>query len=182
MIGGAITLGTNSNISGTFIGDTTVTLSAGSFLNGRATTKSGAVNNSGSISTPTGLSPFPMGVVNRFAIYSSNGALTNTGATVIVGDIGTHLGTITGFDDASISGLIYPPSQVASIVSLSFYVDSVLQLQSTREPTNVVTKEDIVMADEFAVTSGQTVSVKCINSIGISRFYNRIFTLTELPA
>ena len=182
LIYGAITLGSNCNVAGTFIGNAAVTISAGAFLNGRATTRAGAVTNNGNINVPVTIPIFPMYLINNFAIFSSNGALTNTGSTIIVGDIGTHSGTITGFGTTSLSGYIYYPSQGASLVTVSFYVGSVLQTQSTRERTNSITKEDIVITDYFNISELETLSVKCTNSIGISRFYNRSLIITELSS
>jgi hypothetical protein len=182
VIDGAMTLSAGCNVSGTFLGNAAVTLSANAFLNGRATTRGGTVTNSGNINAPVHACPFALGIIEHFAIYSSNGALTNTGASVIVGNVGTHVGTITGFDDASLSGFIYPPNQGASLVKATLYVGSVAQVNSERERTDVIAKEDVVIVDTLTVNKDQVVSVKCINSIGISRWYNRILILTEIEA
>ena len=182
LIYGAITLSAGSNTSGIFIGNAAVTVGAGAFLNGSATTRAGAISNSGNINVPVIVSQFPMGLINTFAIFSSNGALTNTGSSVIVGDIGTHLGTITGFGTVSLSGYIYYPSQGASLVTVSFYVNSAIQTQSTRERTSIIAKEDIVITDYFNMNEGDTLTVKVTNSIGISRFYNRCLIITELSS
>lgn len=180
VVSGAVTLGAGSNVSGVFVGGAAFTIGANAYLNGRATTRAGALSNSGNVYVPVLDSQFPKGVIQNFALFSSNGALTNAGSTVIVGDVGTNNGTITGFATASLSGTIYEAAQGASIITVSFYVDSVLQTISSRERTNSITKEDIVSVDVIDLTVGQVVTVKVQNSIGISRFYNRTLLLTEI--
>jgi hypothetical protein len=46
----------------------------------------------------------PLGTTSSFALFTGDGALFNTGASQITGDIGTDVGTITGFEPATITG------------------------------------------------------------------------------
>jgi hypothetical protein len=124
------------------------------------------------------------GVVDVNNLYSNllaqplvGGAVSNAGTNIIVGDIGTNAGAITGFESVTLSGVIYPPNQGSSNVQVSIYVDGVIVPTSTREHTNVITKEDIAIADVVTLAVGQVVTAKVLNSIGISRFYNRILTM-----
>jgi hypothetical protein len=43
-----------------------------------------------------------------FALFSSDGAVTNSGVTYITGDVGTNVGLTTGFDPLLVTGTIYP--------------------------------------------------------------------------
>lgn len=45
-----------------------------------------------------------LGTTASFALFTANGALTNTGASTIVGNIGTNVGDISGFNTASVTG------------------------------------------------------------------------------
>ena len=178
---GAISLGASSNTSGTFISPlAAVGVGAGATLNGRVFSLSAAITNNGNIYVPTLPSQFAMGILPNFAIFTSIGALVNIGINIIIGDIGTNNGTITGFETVTHSGIIYLPAQGSSIVQCSVYINNTIVSTSTRERINSITKEDIVVSDVITVTAGQVVSIKVLNSIGISRFYNRILTLTEV--
>jgi hypothetical protein len=52
-----------------------------------------------------GQNPPPLGVTSSFVIYTSVGAVTNTGVSQITGDIGTGAGAVTGF--GNINGSIH---------------------------------------------------------------------------
>jgi hypothetical protein len=180
---GAVTLGANSNVSGTFIcPSAAIGIGAGATLNGRAFTQNGAISSSGNIYNPLPPSSFPMGVLIDFAIFAVVGNLTNTGANIIIGSIGTDNGTITGFGTVALSGYIYTPGTGGSLVKCSIYVDGTIISVSTRERINVISKEDIITHAVITVNGLQTVKVKALNSIGISRFYNRILTLTGVQS
>ena len=181
IVGGAITIGANGNLSGTFITPlSAVGVGAGAFINGRVFSQAAAITNNGSISVPALTSQFAMGILPNFAIFTSVGALVNIGANVIVGDIGTNNGTVTGFETATLSGNIYLPAQGSSVCQFSIYVNGAIVPTSTRERTNAISKDDVILSDVVTITAGQTISIKNTNSIGISRFYNRNLTITKI--
>lgn len=178
---GAITLGAGSNISGTLISPlAAVGVGAGAFLNGRIFSMAAAISAMGNISVPVLPSQFEMGIIPNFAMFTSIGAVTNVGNNILIGDIGTNNGTVSGFQDATLSGFIYLPNQGASLCQFSIYVNGTIVPTSTRERTNVISKEDIVISDYVNITDGQTISIKVLNYIGISRFYNRNLTVTKI--
>ncbi|HOZ52686.1 MAG TPA: ice-binding family protein [Chitinophagaceae bacterium] len=45
-----------------------------------------------------------LGASASFALFTSAGAFTNTGASIITGDIGTHVGALTGFPPGTLIG------------------------------------------------------------------------------
>ena len=63
--------------------------------------------------------PPNLGTAANFALFTVNGALTNTGATAITGDIGTQSGAVTGFSTATITG----QTHVANMVSAQAATD-----------------------------------------------------------
>jgi hypothetical protein len=179
--GGAISVGANSNTSGTFISPlAAVGVGAGAYLNGRVFSIGGAITNNGNITVSTLSSQFPMGITSNFAIFTTAGAVSNVGFNIIVGDIGTNNGTITGFETATHSGFIYLPNQGASVISFGIYVNGVLSSSSVRERVNSITKEDVILSDVITTSRNSSIAVKATNSIGISRFYNRILTVTKI--
>ena len=178
---GAITLGAGSNFSGTLLSPlAAIGVGAGAFLNGRVFSMAAAISTLGNITTPTDAGQFPMGILPNFAMFTSIGAVTNVGSNIIIGDIGTNNGTVTGFQFATLSGYIYLPAQGASNCQFSIYVNGTIVPTSTRERTNSISKDDVILSDKVTITAGQTISIKNTNSIGISRFYNRSLTITKV--
>jgi hypothetical protein len=178
--GGAVTLGAGSNLSGNFISPfAAIGVGAGASLTGRVFSQAAAITNNGNVITPILASPFPMGILPSFAIFTGNGSVANVGSNIIDGDVGTNLGTITGFDTATLTGSIYLPGQTGSICKFSIYVDGVIVPTSTRERINAVAKTDVILSDTVTTTPGQIIAIKVTNSTGISRFYNRNLTITK---
>jgi hypothetical protein len=179
---GAISLGANCNVSGTFLSSAAaVGAGAGASVNGRLFSKSGAIGNGGNINIPDTQFPFVMGLLETFAIFATNGALTNTGANVIIGDIATNSGLITGFGDATISGTIYYPGDGASLTEFSIYVGNDEQLISKRERKDFVDKEDVILIGTVTVTDpADSISIRAVNSFGTSKYYNRTLLVREM--
>jgi len=50
----------------------------------------------------------PMGLTTNYALYSTNGSVSNSGITFITGDLGTNVGQTTGFDALNVKGMIHP--------------------------------------------------------------------------
>ena len=49
----------------------------------------------------------PMGLTSNYALYSTNGSVSNSGITLITGDLGTNVGQTTGFDALNVKGTIH---------------------------------------------------------------------------
>jgi len=120
---GAVTLATGVDFKGNLIVNGAITLTSGDDLEGRALSMVGAVGvTSVKASTPIGcgspilmgpLAP-PLGITECFALFTSIGAMTNTGITHIDGDIGTNNGPLTGFDPLLVNGTIHTPPDGAT--------------------------------------------------------------------
>jgi hypothetical protein len=178
---GAIGIGATVSMSGVFISSAgAVSLGAGSFLTGKLLSKLGAISSSGNIIKTIESFPYEMGVIHKFVMFSSSGAISNVGSNIIVGDVGTNNGIITGFNIVTFTGNIYLPGQGSSLITFGIYIDDTLVPGSERERVDYVQIEDVVMADVIGITDTETISIKVVNDIGISRFYNRILTLRKL--
>tara|TARA_R110000765_G_scaffold386217_1_gene478206 strand:+ start:2956 stop:4179 length:1224 start_codon:yes stop_codon:yes gene_type:complete len=115
---GAVSLGANSVCFGTFISLVANSTGNNSVLTGRALSLGGAVANSGDVSVPATGSEYELGYLENFALFTSAGAITNTGSNTIAGDVGTNLGAITGFGSTSITGSYYTSVSTANIPSV----------------------------------------------------------------
>jgi hypothetical protein len=111
---GAVTMETYTSFKGTVIAEGAIDLRVGVNLDGRALSTVGAVTVSGvtignSCLPPTSgpLAP-DIGTVNCFALLTSDGTVTNTGSTSVVGDIGTNSAIVSGYDPLGVVGFIHP--------------------------------------------------------------------------
>jgi hypothetical protein len=115
---GLVSMASGTTMRGTVIANNgAITMNTGDTLEGRILSTTGAVNVSGVLAyTPIGCgSPVLTGPLapalastECYALFSSNGAVTNTGITYVTGDIGTNVGLTTGFDPLLITGTIHP--------------------------------------------------------------------------
>ena len=60
-----------------------------------------------------------LGVASSFAVFTAVGAFSNDGATVVTGDIGTNVGSFTGFPPGTVIGQIH----VADVISAAAATD-----------------------------------------------------------
>ena len=117
-IEGVVSMGTGTTMRGTIIANNAaITMTAGDTLEGRALSTSGAVNVTGVLAyTPIGCgSPLLTGPIAPnllttacYAIFSTDGPVTNGGITNVVGDVGTNAGgTTTGYNPLLVVGTIH---------------------------------------------------------------------------
>jgi hypothetical protein len=128
---GAISVGASSVIKGTLLAHTgAVSLGAGCDLEGRMFSSTGAVTiDSGKAYLPGDHSNIPiicvnssprgdalLGSVANFAVFTSAGAISNIGASGIIGDVGSNAGAITGFETSATSLInnVYNADQVTA--------------------------------------------------------------------
>src|SRR5688572_28669007 len=48
-----------------------------------------------------------LGTASGFALFTTVGAIANTGTTAITGDVGTNVGSFTGFPPGTMAGQLY---------------------------------------------------------------------------
>ncbi len=114
---GAVTIAAGTIMRGTIISGGAISLGTGDTLEGRALTINGAVLvDSVMAYTPVGCgSPTLTGPAapalastSCWGIFSGNGAVTNAGTSIVVGDVGTNVGLTTGYNAPDVTGAIHP--------------------------------------------------------------------------
>lgn len=117
-IEGLVDLATNTVMKGTIVANNAaIILNTGVALEGRALSTTGAVTVSGvtvamplGCGTPvlTGPSAPVLNTVACYTVFSGNGAVANTGVSLVTGDVGTNVGLTTGFQASNVTGTIHP--------------------------------------------------------------------------
>jgi hypothetical protein len=117
-IEGLVSMGTGTSMKGTVIANNfAIHMTTGDTLEGRALTTAGAVTTDGVLAyTPigcgspvlTGPSAPNLASTVCYAVFSTDGAVTNSGITHVVGDVGTNVGLTTGYTALDVTGKIHP--------------------------------------------------------------------------
>jgi hypothetical protein len=115
---GLVDMSAGTTMRGTVIANNAgINMNTNDTLEGRALSTTGAITVDGVLAyTPIGCgSPVLTGPAAPalastacYAIFSSNGAVSNTGITNLMGDVGTNNGLTTGFDPLLVTGTIHP--------------------------------------------------------------------------
>ncbi|MFA9213127.1 MAG: ice-binding family protein [Candidatus Methylacidiphilales bacterium] len=58
-----------------------------------------------------------LGRATTFALFTSTGSFTNSGTSIITGDIGTNVGALTGFPPGTLTGNVYVADSVTALAS-----------------------------------------------------------------
>jgi hypothetical protein len=121
---GLVSMASGTTMRGTIIANNAaINMSTGDTLEGRALSTAGAITVDGVLAyTPVGCgSPIlsgpvapALGSTECYALFSSNGAVTNSGITTVKGDVGTNVGLATGFDELLITGALHPIPDVST--------------------------------------------------------------------
>ncbi|MEO5581669.1 MAG: ice-binding family protein, partial [Saprospiraceae bacterium] len=106
---GAIAMAAGTNMKGTLIANNgAISMGAIGTLVGRMLSTIGAAT---IYASRLSLTPFPflspgqapgLGIIADFALYTTAGAIDNTGISIITGDIGTNVGAVTGYEPLSV--------------------------------------------------------------------------------
>ncbi len=114
---GLVSIAAGSTMRGTIIANNAaINMNTGDTLEGRALSTTGAVTIDGVLAyTPIGcgspvltgpIAPV-LGATSCYALFSSNGAVSNSGITTVTGDIGSNSGSPTGFNPMLVTGTIH---------------------------------------------------------------------------
>lgn len=116
-IEGAISMGAGTFMRGNLVANNgAIHMAAGDTLEGRAFSTTGAITIDGTIVyLPKGCGspilsdpPAPiLGSTINYAIFSSNGLITDDGVSALTGDVGTNLGATVGYDASKVTGTIH---------------------------------------------------------------------------
>ncbi|MFL5753979.1 MAG: ice-binding family protein [Bacteroidia bacterium] len=115
---GLVSMASGTTMRGTVIANNAaINMNAGDTLEGRALSTTGAITIDGVLAyTPIGCGspvltgPLAPSLVSAacYALFSSDGPVTNTGVTNVTGDVGTDLGLTTGYNPLFVTGMIHP--------------------------------------------------------------------------
>ncbi len=136
---GLASIGSGSTMRGTIVAhNAAISFGTLDTLEGRALSLNGAITlNSLTGYTPigcgsatlTGPTAPTLGAVGTFALFSSNGPVTNGGAiTYVTGDIGTNLGLTTGYNPLYVNGIIHPIPDAATAAAATALTSAYGQL------------------------------------------------------
>ena len=160
---GAVSLAANTTMKGTLIANNgAVSAAAGANLEGRMFSTTGAIAfGSGTAFIPAGESFVDFGLLSTFVMFSSAGAVSNTGPSNITGDVGTNAGAIAGFN--MINGNVYGPGAAPNpdnntLVTFSVYQNGVLVANSNR--TTDINTSVIALQALATVISGEPIDIR----------------------
>lgn len=118
MVEGLVDMASGTKMKGNLVvNNAAIVMGSGVELEGRALTTTGAITVDGvSAFTPIGCgSPVLSGPlapdlrsISCYALFSANGGLTNSGVTLVKGDVGTNVGLTAGFQELNVTGTIHP--------------------------------------------------------------------------
>jgi hypothetical protein len=194
---GAPSFGANSRMKGNVIAASAaaIAFNAGGNLEGRLLTISGAITFGPAVaSLPIGDSPYVLGTLADFVLYTASGGVSNTSFSIITGNLGTNLGVFAGFEVATVNGAfitntnytsvtsttVYTPNTNNVIVSFSIYQNGVLMPSSSK----ILTSDDGLGNASLEVVStleaNQTIDVRWKTASEKIAIGNRTFTLIKV--
>jgi hypothetical protein len=91
-----------------------------------------------------------LGTASNFAVFSTNGAVSNVGVSTIQGNIGTNIGTVTGFETSSVSGNTY----ITDAVTQQAAVDIQAAYSGFSSMTATVTNHTAAFGNGETIVSG----------------------------
>lgn len=179
---GASSLGAMTTFKGClFAHNGAVTVGASCNVQGRLLTNTGAIGiDTSTISKPTG-SYIDINTLLGFAMFTSSGNVTNTGSSVITGDIGTNAGTISGFGSAVVNGNTYLAGvDNNALATFSIYQNGVLIPNSVRTRLLNANTVDVCLESSAVVDIDQVIDVRYKVDAGTVFIYNRILTIKNI--
>jgi FixJ family two-component response regulator len=181
---GAVSLGATSTMEGTLIANNgAVSAGAGSSIIGRLFSTTGVASIDGlNITIPTSCAYLDLGILSSFAVFTSLGAVGNTGSSNVTGNLGTNGGVFTGFSTATVNGTLYTPGSSSSsdYGIFSIYQNGTLVPNSSRTRTISSNTAEMNLQAIATVSAGQAIEVRCRTDSGALRLENRILTLTKV--
>jgi len=190
----AIALAASTEMKGTLLSNVgSVSMASGCTLEGRMFSNTGAITiDNSTVTIPTNCNYLDIGVLTTFALYTSIGALGNTGTSNITGDIGTNFGLISGFSPppainnvtsinnqySSSSPLVTIDKNVLSTFSIyqnGIQIPSSIRTRRSKAPTTDITLQTIVNVLE----EGQAIEVRWKTDVSQLKMSNRIITVVK---
>jgi hypothetical protein len=126
---GLVSLATGTKMKGTIIANNAaIEMNANVTLEGRALSTTGAITVNGVLAyLPSGCGSAilsgpaapKLASTPCYALFSSDGAVTNAGITKLKGDVGTNVGLTTGYNSLDVTGTIHPIPDVSTAACAS---------------------------------------------------------------
>jgi hypothetical protein len=156
-----LSTGAGSVMKGTLVSAAgAIQLGANTNLEGRMLTRAGALSiGAGSVLTaPTGTSPFDLGILTSFAMFTSSGTISDTVPTTITGDVGSALGVIT------IAGTHFGTQYLAGTASSEFTTYCIYQngVEVVNSSRTIFSENSLVslQAKVTTLTSGEAIEIR----------------------
>jgi hypothetical protein len=179
----ALSTGANTTLKGTLVSPAgAIGLGAGTNLEGRMFTKLGALSIGASsiLNQPAGDSYIDLRNLSSFAMFSSNGAVSDDATSTITGDVGTALGALTIL--GTHFGEQYPAggsSNNLTITTYCIYQNGTEVVNSSRAISS--SSSQVSLQTMFtALTAGETIEVRWKVDTGGAKLDNRTLSLFRL--
>jgi hypothetical protein len=185
---GAISIGANSTVKGNFLSHGfAVAMGTASILEGRLLSTIGAITtNASTINAPLRNSVVNLGILSAFSLFTSSGAVENTGVSFVTGHVGSNVGAITGFTetlDSKVFGPSTPPYPIDNSIFATFsvYQNNILIPTSTRTVISKVFKSDVItVLSKATITAGQSIDIRWNTTLGTLSLVNKTLTLMKI--
>lgn len=112
------------------------------------------------VSTKNFAQNIDFGSAASFLLFTRTGAVSNTGVSSFIGDIGTNTGAITGFQQNSVTGLIYNTDSITAQASSHLLIGyNQLMAIPTTEPIHAATfgGSEVLTPGVYGIGSAATV-------------------------
>jgi hypothetical protein len=189
VVEGAANFAAATEMQGLILGNNgAVTFAAGSSLTGRMfSTRGAVVTDSTTITIPYDCTYVDLGVLSTFAMYSSEGAITNTAASHITGNLGTNEGAISGFPGSGThDGIIYSRSspevniEKNVLSTFSVFQNDILVPNSSRTRRSKTPTFDVSLQAIATVVDGESINIRWKTDASELQLQNRIMTLVKV--
>jgi hypothetical protein len=172
-----------------------IAFNAGGNLEGRLLTIYGAITFGPAVATiPVGISPYILGSLTDFVLYTASGDITNTAVSTISGNIGSNLGALVGFESATVYGAfvtnttytsitstsISTPNANSILASFSLYQNGVLIPSSSKILTSEADYGNASLQAISTLDANQIIDVRWKTDSGKIMMGNRTLTLIKV--
>jgi hypothetical protein len=176
----ALSTGDNSVMKGTLVSPAgAIVLGDSANLEGRMFTKSGAISlgANSTLTVPSGVSYIDLGSLSSFAIFTSNGAVSDVVTCMITGDVGTALGALTIL--GAHSGEQFPAGTTANnlitTATYSIYQNGV-EITNSSSTINSLNSVVSLEAKITSLNAGEVIEVRWKVDFGEATLDNRILS------
>jgi hypothetical protein len=177
---GAVSLGATNAFKGTIVGDAAIAIGDTTDIDGKLFTLSGAISFTNLTISLSTLGVVPAKSLTTFAIFTSLGALTNTGSSTIEGSLGTGGGEITGFATSTVNGDVFTPGNSSFLAQFGVYQDGTVIPNSIRTVSHDTSMAGCLISlhclTGLLSLGTEAIDVRILVVLGTASFGNRILS------